>query len=111
MNTVNGLFALSAEQAVKLAKTDVCGAPVVQDGKTVIPVSSVSVGFACGGDANGKGKNVTGGSGMKVTVTPTALLVFEDGEIRVVPAHCPPPAAPDTLRHAAKALLRLFKKK
>lgn len=60
-----------------------------EDGVTLIPVSSVSIGFASGGsDFQTKqgGQNVPfgGGAGAAVKVTPSAFIVVKDGNTRVI---------------------------
>jgi uncharacterized spore protein YtfJ len=67
------------------AKT-VVGEPIVSNGKTIIPLVSVRVGFgAGGGEGNapqqGVGKGEGGGAGLNVT--PTALLIVDESGVQV----------------------------
>lgn len=63
----------------------------VQEGVTIIPVSSVKYGFAGGGsDLPTKNQPTSGeslfagGSGSAVTITPIAFLVVSDGNVKVL---------------------------
>jgi uncharacterized spore protein YtfJ len=67
------------------AKT-VVGEPIVSNGKTIIPLISVRVGFGTGGgegDApqQGIGKGEAGGAGMNIS--PTALLIVDENGVQV----------------------------
>lgn len=67
------------------AKT-VVGEPIVSNGKTIIPLISVRVGFAAGGGEGnapqqGVGKGDGGGAGLNVT--PTALLIIDENGAQV----------------------------
>ncbi len=67
------------------AKT-VVGEPIVSNGKTIIPLVSVRVGFgAGGGEGNapqqGVGKGEGGGAGL--SVEPTALLIADENGVQV----------------------------
>ncbi len=67
------------------AKT-VIGEPIESNGKTIIPLMSVRVGFgAGGGEGNapqqGVGKGEGGGAGL--SVTPTALLIVDENGAQV----------------------------
>lgn len=62
-----------------------------QDGKSIIPISKVSFGFASGG-ADINGKNISkenypfvGGSGAGVTVKPVAFLVVNGNSVKLLP--------------------------
>ena len=67
----------------------VVGEPIaLPDGTTVIPVSKVSYGFASGGsDIRSKHPSESGyfgdGAGAGATVTPVALIVSKDGQLRI----------------------------
>ena len=69
----------------------VVGTPITTpDGVTVIPISSIKVGFASGGSdfpaKNGASANpFGGGAGGGVTVTPVAFLVIKEGSVRMLP--------------------------
>jgi len=67
------------------AKT-VVGEPIESNGKTIIPLISVRVGFGAGGgegDApqQGAGKGEGGGAGLNVS--PTALLIIDESGVQV----------------------------
>ncbi|NLF44799.1 MAG: sporulation protein [Syntrophomonadaceae bacterium] len=67
------------------AKT-VVGEPITSNGKTIIPLISVRVGFGAGGgegDApqQGVGKGEGGGAGL--SVSPAALLIIDDNGAQV----------------------------
>lgn len=88
-STFMKVLAYTAEQSIRLAKeSPVLGEPIEKDGVTVIPVSKVSAGFAGGGadvcdDSKKKRKNPSG-SGAGVKVTPTAFLVMDGHDVKVV---------------------------
>ncbi|WP_276623778.1 GerW family sporulation protein [Syntrophomonas wolfei] len=67
------------------AKT-VVGEPIQSNGKTVIPLLSVRVGFGSGGGEGnapqqGVGKGEGGGAGL--SISPTALLIIDENEVQV----------------------------
>jgi uncharacterized spore protein YtfJ len=67
------------------AKT-VVGEPIVSNGKTIIPLVSVRVGFGTGGGEGnapqqGVGKGEGGGAGLNVS--PTALLIVDENGVQV----------------------------
>ena len=67
----------------------VMGNPVTTpDGTTIIPISKVSIGFGGGGSdfATNKGGNpFGGGAGGGVKVTPVAVIVVSEGNVRMLP--------------------------
>ncbi|MDR0249256.1 MAG: GerW family sporulation protein [Oscillospiraceae bacterium] len=67
----------------------VVGEPIfTPDGGTVIPVSKCTFGFCVGGSEFGKNesaKSFGGGSGIGVTVVPTAFLVIDASGVKLVP--------------------------
>ncbi len=74
----------------------VVGDPIVtQDGVTIIPVSTVSVGFGGGGsdfvskNVNHKENPFGGGVGGGVKVKPVAFLIVKDGAVRMLPVAAP----------------------
>ncbi len=74
----------------------VVGDPIVtNDGVTIIPISTVSVGFG-GGGSDFVSKNVNkqdnpfgGGVGAGVKVNPVAFLIVKDGSVRMLPVATP----------------------
>ena len=67
------------------AKT-VVGEPIISNGKTIIPLISVRVGFGAGlgeGKApqQGDGKGEGGGAGL--SISPTALLIIDESGVQV----------------------------
>lgn len=72
----------------------IIGTPIVTEGVTLIPVSRLSLGVACGGsDFNTKSaaNNFGGGSGSSAKVEPVAFLIVRGDSVRLLPV-CPPPA-------------------
>ncbi len=64
----------------------VVGEPIISNGKTIIPLISVRLGFgAGGGEGNapqqGVGKGEGGGAGLNVT--PAALLIIDENGVQV----------------------------
>jgi len=68
---------------------------VTQDGVTIIPVSTVSVGFGGGGsdfvskNVNHKENPFGGGVGGGIKVKPVAFLIVKDGSVRMLPVAAP----------------------
>lgn len=67
------------------AKT-VTGEPIISNGKTIIPLVSVRVGFGAGGGEGkapqqGDGKGEGGGAGL--SISPTALLIIDESGVQV----------------------------
>ena len=82
----------------------VIGAPITTpDGVTIIPVSTVSVGFGGGGSdyvskhPNKQENPFGGGVGGGVKVTPVAFLVVKEGSVRVLPVATPANTSVDRL--------------
>ena len=69
----------------------IVGEPIVTpDGVTLIPVSSLSFGFGCGGGDYGKQSPKFGGASTAgVRLEPVAFLVVKDGITRVLPVAVP----------------------
>lgn len=66
----------------------VIGTPIqLQEDVTIVPVTKIAIGMACGGSDFGKDTgNIKfgGGSGSGVTVTPLCFIVCEKGVVRMV---------------------------
>ena len=83
----------------------VVGDPIVtQDGVTIIPVSTVSVGFGGGGsdfvskNGSANGENpFGGGAGGGVKVKPVAFLIIKDGSVRMLPVATAPNTTADRI--------------
>jgi sporulation protein YtfJ len=82
----------------------VVGDPIATvDGVTIIPISTVSVGFAGGGSDfvsknPNKGENPFGGGvGAGAKVTPVAFLIIKDGNVRMLPVATPANTTTDRL--------------
>lgn len=90
MSELLKVFEFTAAQVSALtSEQSVADAPIVVDGVTVIPISKLSSGFACGGSDLAQKKRADGimaGSGVKVTRTPTAFLAVHDGTVSVLHA-------------------------
>ena len=81
----------------------VIGEPInTADGVTIIPISTVSVGFA-GGGSDFVSRHATqenpfgGGVGAGVKVTPVAFLIIKDGNVRMMPVAAPANTTADRL--------------
>jgi uncharacterized spore protein YtfJ len=93
--TVESILRVLLGQLEKISKAEtVCGAPIVADKTTIIPVSKVTIGFAAGGsDAGGevgtthrRGTISIGGTGGGITVEPVAFIVVTpDGKPQLLP--------------------------
>ena len=64
----------------------VVGEPIVSGNATIIPILTASFGFGIGGGegtepSRGAGKGGGGGAGAKLS--PTALIIVQDGEVKV----------------------------
>ena len=74
----------------------VTGDPIVTpEGVTIIPISTVKIGYAGGGSDfvtknHRQDNSFGGGAGASVTVTPTAFLVIKGESVRVLPVTTPP---------------------
>ena len=82
----------------------VVGQPITTaEGVTIIPISTVSVGFAGGGSDfvsknPNKGDNPFGGGvGAGAKVTPVAFLIIKDGTVRMLPVATPANTTTDRL--------------
>ncbi len=66
----------------------IIGKPIVQGDIIIIPVSKITFGFGVGGfdKEEGASKNsmFTGGSGGGVNISPIAMLVIMNGEVKVL---------------------------
>ncbi len=93
----------------------IVGQPVeTKAGSVIIPVSKVNCGFATGGGNNisenkteDNKDNFSGGSGAGVMLHPTAFLIVEKGQIRLLPLDNN--AALDRLINLAPELLEKIK--
>lgn len=91
---IQGLMTTAMENLQKIVEINtIVGEPIKSpDGKLIIPVSKLGVGFAAGGsefNVQGKGDSETplpfgGGSGGGVSLTPVAFLIITDKEIKMV---------------------------
>ena len=90
----------------------VIGDPITTpDGVTIIPISTVSVGFG-GGGSDFVSKNVNkhenpfgGGAGGGVKVTPVAFLIVKDGNVRMMPVAAPANTTADRIVEQVPDLL------
>ncbi len=112
----------TADKALAIAgQQSVAGEPIVIGDVTVIPVSSVSCGFAGGGSdlpAKQKSDALMAGAGAKVSMTPLFFLAVSGGEVQLlrVPQESASGSLVDTLKGmvgqlAATKLERKPKKK
>jgi sporulation protein YtfJ len=90
----------------------VIGNPITTpDGVTIIPISTVSVGFG-GGGSDFVSKNVNkhenpfgGGAGGGVKITPVAFLIVKDGNVRMMPVAAPANTTADRIVEQVPDLL------
>lgn len=109
MSELLKIFEFTTREVRDLAREQsVADAPVTVDGVTIIPISSVSCGFSCGGSdlaAKKKADGLMAGAGAKVKRTPETYLAVIDGQVQLLQ----PPAKPqssllDTVRPLIAAL-------
>lgn len=117
MSELLKIFEFTTREVRDLAREQsVADAPVTVDGVTIIPISTVSCGFSCGGSdlaAKKKADGLMAGAGAKVKRTPETYLAVIDGQVQILQ----PPAEPqssllDTVRPliAALRVMRAAKK-
>lgn len=100
----------TADKALAIAgQQSVAGEPIVIGDVTVIPVSSVSCGFAGGGSdlpAKQKSDALMAGAGAKVSMTPLSFLAVSGGEVQLlrVPQESASGSLVDTLKGMAAQL-------
>ena len=109
MSELLKIFEFTTREVRDLAREQsVADAPVTVDGVTIIPISSVSCGFSCGGSdlaAKKKADGLMAGAGAKVKRTPETYLAVIDRQVQLLQ----PPAEPqssllDTVRPLIAAL-------
>lgn len=109
MSELLKIFEFTTREVRDLAREQsVADTPVTVDGVTIIPISSVSCGFSCGGSdlaAKKKADGLMAGAGAKVKRTPETYLAVIDGQVQLLQ----PPAEPqssllDTVRPLIAAL-------
>lgn len=109
MSDLLKIFEFTTREVRDLAREQsVADAPVTVDGVTIIPISTVSCGFSCGGSdlaAKKKADGLMAGAGAKVKRTPETYLAVIDGQVQLLQ----PPAEPrssllDTVRPLIAAL-------
>ena len=88
----------------------VIGQPITTpDGVTIIPVSTVSVGFGGGGsdfvNKSGGENPFGGGVGGGVKVSPVCFLIVKDGSVRMMPVAAPASTTADRLVEMIPATL------
>lgn len=96
MSELLKIFEFTTREVRDLAREQsVADAPVTVDGVTIIPISSVSCGFSCGGSdlaAKKKADGLMAGAGAKVKRTPETYLAVIDGQVQLLQ----PPAEPQS---------------
>lgn len=97
----------TADKALAIAgQQSVAGEPIVIGDVTVIPVSSVSCGFAGGGSdlpAKQKSDALMAGAGAKVSMTPLSFLAVSGGEVQLL--RVPQEAASGNLTETLKGMV------
>jgi uncharacterized spore protein YtfJ len=112
METVEGLLKSTFEEVERILSTkSVVAEPIVLDGKTIIPL--VSVGFGIGGGGAGRpGADKGEGSGLGVGagggVKPVAVIVGDEGALRVEPIRA---GAAGVMERAVDAVARIAEKR
>ena len=84
---IQGLMGVTIEKIRDMVNAEtIIGDPIHVDDTTIIPVSRVTFGFVSGGSDVGPSSNkqMFGGSGAGVSVTPVAFLVVSNGNVRTV---------------------------
>ncbi len=113
MSELLKVFEFAARQAKELAAgQSVTDAPIVIGDVTVIPVSKLSCGFACGGSDLAQKKKADGvmaGAGAKVKKTPLTFLAVCGKDIRLL--QISEQAAKKGVLSALKPLVAKFKEK
>ena len=93
-NQLASVLQFVASKTMELSKENtVLGEPIEKDGVTIIPVSTLSVGFAGGGadlqDVDRKKRRQPAGGGAKVTLTPMCFLVISGGDVEIIELSVP----------------------
>ena len=112
MSQLLPIFEFTAEQTRKLAaEQSVAEAPIVIGEVTVVPISSLSCGFSCGGsDLTKRSDGVLAGAGGKVKRTPLTYLTVCGSEVRLLQVEAPA-AAKGGLLSARTPLVEQFEDK
>ena len=88
MSELLKIFEFTTREVRDLAREQsVADAPVTVDGVTIIPISTVSCGFSCGGSdlaAKKKADGLMAGAGAKVKRTPETYLAVIDGQVQLL---------------------------
>ena len=86
MSQLLPIFEFTAEQTRKLAaEQSVAEAPIVIGDVTVVPISTLSCGFSCGGsDLTKRSDGVFAGAGGKVKRTPLTYLAVCGSDVRLL---------------------------
>lgn len=102
MSKVPDVIRSAIEKAREMVDANtVVGAPIaVADGVTIVPISQISVGVGGGGAdfaAKTADGNFGGGAGCGVKVTPVAMIVVQDGHVRMLPIGEPASSAAERM--------------
>ena len=86
MSQLLPIFEFTAEQTRKLAaEQTVAEAPIVIGDVTIVPISTLSCGFSCGGsDLTKRADGVLAGAGGKVKRTPLTYLAVCGSDVRLL---------------------------
>jgi uncharacterized spore protein YtfJ len=82
------LISTIVEELKSMAKTEaIVGEPIKVNGKTIIPVIKISMGFGGGGgeDTSDKKGGTGGGGGGGIKVEPVAFIVADEAEVSLLP--------------------------
>ncbi len=117
-SSIKGIMDVTMEKVRAMCDADtVIGKPIqTSENLTIIPVSKVSYGFASGGsDFPTKGGSAAfgGGGGAGMTITPTAFIVVNGNDVRMLQISSKPDAADKAISMVPELIDRitaLFKK-
>jgi uncharacterized spore protein YtfJ len=84
-NVVEIIQSVVAELKEMARSESIVGVPVSVNGKTVLPVIKISVGFAVGG-AQGNSASHMGGGGGGISMEPSAFIIMDDEGVSLLPA-------------------------
>ena len=99
MHPIESMMTTAMEQIKQMVDVNtIIGDPVqTRQGKVILPISKVSLGFVAGGGEYGKGGSIresnkdatenpfAGGSGAGICISPVAFMVVEDETVRLMP--------------------------
>ncbi len=100
------LKATIGEMERLLASKTVIGEPITAGGKTVIPLLSVGAGFGAGAGAGKEDEGTGGGAGGGFGIKPVAVIIIEEGSVRVEPVEKRPGSLIEQLADKIPSLIK-----